>query len=139
MQAEPAAELAKLVNEQCPGAVPAASHATWSADCAEQVSNAVVVAHVLLLAVQVQPACAVQSVSVISTTAQAALCVGEQVLPADTSPTHMLSISPPPASQIAQSLVEEVPAPHVPADCGRKHAVRESRLLDRCGARAWAN
>ena len=109
-------------------AIPAAALATWSADCAEQVSNAVVVTHVLLLALQVQPACASQSVLEIPITAQAALCVGEQVLPADTSPIHMGLVSPAPdaASQIAQSVADDVPASHEPstaADCGRRHAL----------------
>ena len=56
------------------------------------------------------------------------------MLPAATSPMHIGLISPPPCSQIAQSLEDEVPAVHVAAACRqfKRSAVNDSR---RCGAR----
>ena len=80
-----------------------------------QVSNAVVVVHVP--SVHVQPSRASQSVLEMSASAHALECVGTQVLPAGAPLIHIGFIRPPPASQIAQSVADEVPAVHDPGIC----------------------
>ena len=133
MQAMPAAGLPTVLYVQCPGAAPAASHADWPLPTsAMQVLNEVVVAHRSVL--KWQPSWASQLAWEMPGSAHALLYVGTQVLPAATSPMHIGLISPPPCSQIAQSLEDEVPAVHVAAACSqfKRSAVNDSH---RCGAR----